>query len=75
MSKLLRRVSGRKERTPGALLTGTVGPEKEGGWSVVWAGEGAWPPRVYAPTLTEVVNQARSAAAALYRAWAARSWR
>jgi len=67
MSKLLRRALVGKDRRPAALITGAVGPEeKKGGWSVVWAGDGAWPPRVYAPTLTQVADQAGSAVAALY---------
>jgi hypothetical protein len=45
MSKLLRRALGGKDRQPAALITGVIGPaEKNGGWSVSWAGDGAWPP-------------------------------
>lgn len=36
------------------------------GESVFWVGDGACPPRVYAPSLTQVADQAASVVAALY---------
>jgi hypothetical protein len=69
MSKLLRRALGGKDRQPAALITGVIGPaEKNGGWSVSWAGDGAWPPNLHAPTLTQAAGQAAAAVAALYTA-------
>ena len=66
MSKLLRRVLTWWELPTDALITGVVGPEKKGGWSAIWVGDGACPRRVKAPTLTQVADQAASAVAALY---------
>jgi hypothetical protein len=66
MSKLLRRVMTWWELPTDDLITGVVGPEKKGGWSAFWIGDGACPRRVKAPTLTQVADQAASAVAALY---------
>jgi hypothetical protein len=66
MAKLLGRLLGAKERQPADLITGVAGPDKKGGWSVVWAGDGAWPPRVHAETLTQAADQATGAVATLY---------
>jgi hypothetical protein len=66
MGKLLRRLGAGKERPPGTLITGVIGPDKKGGWSVSWAGDGAWPPPIQATSLTQAADRAASAAAALY---------
>ncbi|HEX4059652.1 MAG TPA: hypothetical protein VHY58_01410 [Streptosporangiaceae bacterium] len=66
MAKLLGRLLGAKERQPADLITGVAGPGKKGGWSVVWAGDGSWPPRVHAETLTQAADQAAEAVTALY---------
>jgi hypothetical protein len=66
MNKFLRRLLVGKKRQPDALITGLVGPEKKGGWSVSWVGDGAWPPRIDAESLTHAVDRASSAVAALY---------
>jgi hypothetical protein len=66
MRNPLRRVTGSKERQPSALITGLVGPDKKGGWSVSWAGDGACPPDIHAISLTEAADQAAFAVAALY---------
>jgi hypothetical protein len=66
MSKLLRRLLAGKGQQPGSLITGVIGPDKKGGWSVSWAGDGAWPPRIQAESLTQAADQAASAVAALY---------
>ncbi|MGH3159663.1 MAG: hypothetical protein ACRDNF_24255 [Streptosporangiaceae bacterium] len=65
MAKLLGRLAGR-ERQPAGLVTGVAGPDKKGGWSVTWAGDGALPSRVQAGTLTQATDEAASAVAALY---------
>lgn len=62
----MRRLLTGKERQPSALITATVGPGKNGGWSVSWAGDGVWPAQVQAASLTEAVDQAAAAAAGLY---------
>jgi len=62
----MRRLLTGKERQPSALITAVVGPDKDGGWMVTWAGDGAWPSRVAAGSLTETADQAESAVAALY---------
>jgi len=66
VNSLLRRIVGGKARLPAALITGLVGPEKKGGWSVTWVGDGAWPPKIDAASLTDAAEQASSAVAALY---------
>lgn len=63
---VLRRVLRLKERRPDDLMTGIVGPDKKGGWSVIWVSDGPCPTEVRAPTLTEAVDQACAAAAELY---------
>jgi hypothetical protein len=65
MAKLLGRLAG-KERQPAALVTGVAGPDKKGGWSVTWAGDGALPSRVQAETLTQAADEAASGVATLY---------
>jgi hypothetical protein len=66
MAKLMGRLLRTKERQPTSLITGVAGPDKKGGWSVTWVGDGAWPPRVHAETLTGAADQATAAVAALY---------
>ena len=66
MAKLVGRWLRGKERQPASLITGLAGPDKKGGWSVAWAGDGACPPRVHAETLTQAADQAETAVAALY---------
>lgn len=66
MAKLVGRLLRTKERQPASLITGVAGPDKKGGWSVTWVGDGAWPPRVHAETLTQAADQAAAAVAALY---------
>lgn len=62
----MRRLLTGKEREPSALITAIVGTAKNGGWSVTWTGDGAWPPRVQGATLNETTDQAVAAVAALY---------
>ena len=66
MASLLRRLLGGKERQPAALITGVIGPDPNGGWSVTWAGDGLWPSGVHASSLTQAADQAAAAVAALY---------
>jgi hypothetical protein len=66
MNRFVRRMLGAKERQPDALITGVVAPDKKGGWLVSWAGDGVWPPDIYAASLTQAADQASSAVAALY---------
>jgi hypothetical protein len=69
MAKFLRRALGGKDRQPADLITGLIGPEKKkGGWSVSWVTDGAAPPSLHAPTLTQAADQAAAAVAALYAA-------
>jgi hypothetical protein len=69
MRMLLRRLLLGKRGLPAALITAVTGRDQDSGWSVFWVGDGVSPPSVDAPTLTEVVNQATSAVAALYARW------
>jgi hypothetical protein len=62
----MRRLLPGKERQPSELITAAVGPDKDGGWMVTWAGDGIWPPRVAAGSLTETADQAEAAVAVLY---------
>jgi hypothetical protein len=62
----MRRLLSGKERQPSELITAAVGPDKDGGWMVTWAGDGIWPPRVAAGSLTETADQAETAVATLY---------
>jgi hypothetical protein len=62
----MRRLLAGKERGPSALITAAVGHDNGGGWMVTWAGDGLWPPRVAAATLTETADQTEAAVAALY---------
>jgi hypothetical protein len=62
----MRRLLTGKERQPGDLITGVARPDKTGGWSVTWAGDGAWPPKVAAASLTDAAGQATAAVATLY---------
>lgn len=66
MGKLLRRLLAPNDRPPGPLITAVAGPDKKGGWSVSWVGDGAQPPSIHAASLTQAAEQAASAAAALY---------
>ena len=66
MGSLLRRLLGGEERQPAALITGIVGADPKGGWSVAWAGDGLWPPRLHAAALTQAADQAAAAVATLY---------
>jgi hypothetical protein len=66
MGSLLRHLLGGKQRQPAALITGVVGADPKGGWSVTWAGEGLWPPCVHAASLTQAADQAATAVVALY---------
>ena len=66
MASLLRRLLGGKQRQPAALITGVVGEDRKGGWSVTWAGDGLWPPDVHAASLTQAADQGAAAVAALY---------
>lgn len=72
MMSVLRRLLGPRERPPGDFLTGSIGPDKDGWWSVMWSGDGAWPQPVRAQTLTETADQASAAAADLYASHPAR---
>lgn len=55
-----------KKQEPAAMITGLVGPEKKGGWSVQWVADGACPQPIAAATLTEAVDGAAAAAAEFY---------
>ncbi len=66
MGSLLRRLLGAKKRQPAALITGAVGADPAGGWSVTWTGDGLWPPRIQASSLTQAADQAAAAVAVLY---------
>jgi hypothetical protein len=55
-----------KAGRPAALITGVVGREKDGGWSVFFISEGLEPAEVRAWTLTEVTDDASAAVATLY---------
>jgi hypothetical protein len=67
MANALLRLLGGKKRRPATLITAVAGPDTDGGgWSISWAGEGVWPPRVRAGSLTEAADRAASAVAALY---------
>src|SRR5260370_37974231 len=59
-------VYGMKKQEPAAMITGLVGPEKKGGWSVQWVAEGARPQPIAAVTLTEAVDAAAAAVAEVY---------
>jgi hypothetical protein len=62
----LRRLWLGKAGRPADLITGVVGPEKDGGWSAFFLGDGLKPPEVRAWTLTEVADQAAATVASLY---------
>lgn len=66
MGGWLRRVWVGKAGRPADLITGVVGPEKDGGWSGFFMSEGLEPADVRAWTLTEVVDAADAAVASLY---------
>ncbi len=66
MKVWLRRLLFGKKSLPAQLLTGLVGPDKEGGWSVSWVGDGVWPKDVRAWTLTQAVDDAVTAVTDLY---------
>jgi hypothetical protein len=55
-----------KPGRPAALITGVVGHEEDGGWSVFFISEGLEPAKVRAWTLTEVIDGASAAVATLY---------
>jgi hypothetical protein len=60
-----RGLPGRPDIPRGDLLTGLIGPEKDG-WSVMWVREGKAPRTLRAPTLTAVAELAAAAAARLW---------
>lgn len=62
---MLRRLLSARQRQPGALITGVVSARTDG-WSVSWAGDGATPAALRAPSLSEAADQATAAVAALY---------
>jgi hypothetical protein len=62
----LRRLWLGKAGRPADLITGVVGREKDGGWSVFFISEGLEPAEVRAWTLTEVTDQAAAVVASLY---------
>jgi hypothetical protein len=66
MKLWLRRLLMGKQSLPAKLLTGLVGPDKNGGWSVSWVGDGVSPNVVRAWTLTQVVDDAAAAVVELY---------
>jgi len=51
---------------PAALITGVVGHDEDGGWSVFFVSEGPEPAKVRAWTLTEVIDGASAAVVTLY---------
>lgn len=53
---------------PAALITGVASPDKDGGWSVFFVGDGLEPPKVRACSLSEVTDGAAAAVASLYAA-------
>lgn len=63
---LVRRVLLGKLSVPAGLITGVVGPTAEGGWAVLWVGDGAGPSTLRAPTLTQVIDKAAAEVAELY---------
>jgi hypothetical protein len=62
----LRRLLLGKAGRPADLITGVVGREKDGGWSVFFISDGLEPADVRAWTLTEVGDAAAAAVAAAY---------
>lgn len=62
----LRRLLLGKAGRPADLITGVVGREKDGGWSVFFISDGLEPAEVRAWTLTEVIDVAAAAVASLY---------
>ena len=66
MKPWLRRLLMGKTSVPAKLLTGLVGPDKNGGWSVSWVGDGVSPNEVRAWTLTQVVDDATAAVVDIY---------
>jgi hypothetical protein len=62
----LRRLWRGKAGRNAALITGVVGPDKEGGWSAFFVSEGLELADVRGWTLTEVADNACAAVAALY---------
>jgi hypothetical protein len=66
MKVWLRRLLAGRSRWPDDLLTAVVGPEKRGGWSLFWVGDGIGPKEMQAWTLTQLVDDASAAVVDLY---------
>jgi hypothetical protein len=61
----LRRFLGGRDRGPGDLITGVVSSRADS-WQVIWAGDGAQPASLRAPSLSDAAEQASAVVAELY---------
>jgi hypothetical protein len=61
----MRRLLGGRERGPADLITGVVSSRADD-WQVIWAGDGAAPATLRAPSLSDAAERAASAVARLY---------